>query len=159
MLFRRPNMNNIVYTATSNGDTGVNKSYLMMKNMAYETTGFSSSVCDDYANLTGKVMSRETYGQLYREISSLENPYLIHSNKVVQNILGGQDEAMAFEKAIINQNNRYICQGDKTTTEISELVGGDFRAGGMGTNRQPQDMSFSVRKLCEKYNLPIVVFD
>ena len=97
--------------------------------------------------------------KLYREISSLENPNLIHSNRVVQNILGGQDEAMAFEKAIINQNNRYICQGDKTTTEISELVGGDFRAGGMGTNRQPQDMSFSVRKLCEKYNLPIVVFD
>ena len=77
-------MNNIVYTATSNGDTGVNKSYLMMKNMAYETIGFSSSVCDDYANLTGKVMSRETYGQLYREISSLENPNLIHSNSVVQ---------------------------------------------------------------------------
>ncbi len=159
ILFRRPNQNNVVYAALENGDTGANKDYSAMMKFAFENKGFSEFVCKDYATLTGKVLARETYGKLYREISSLENPHSIHSNKVVKDILGGQDEALAFEKAIINGNNKLVCQGDKTTTDFSELVAGDLRAGGMGTNRQPQDMSFSVRKLCEKYNLPIVVFD
>lgn len=159
MLFRRPNMNNVTYISVENGSTGVNKAYHVLQKFAFEDIGFSEVCCKNYAEIIGKTMSRETYGKLYREISSLENPNLIHQNKVVQQILGGQDEAMAFEKAIIKTNNHYICQGDKTTVEFSEAVAGDLRAGGIGTNRQPQDMSFSVRKLCEKYNLPIVVFD
>lgn len=159
MLFRRPNMNNVTFMSVRNGDTGPEKTYHVLKQFAFENIGFSEVCCKNYAEIIGKSMSRETYGKLYREISALENPNLIHSNKVVQQILGGQDEAMAFEKAIIKTNNHYICKGDKTTVEISEAVAGDLRAGGIGTNRQPQDMSFSVRKLCEKYDLPIVVFD
>lgn len=159
MLFRRPNMNNVTYISVKNGNTGVDKTYRVLQKFAFEDIGFSEVCCKNYAEIIGKTMSRETYGKLYREISSLENPYLIHQNKVVQQILGGQDEAMAFEKAIIKTNNHYICKGDKTTVEISEAVAGDLRAGGIGTNRQPQDMSFSVRKLCEEYNLPIVIFD
>ena len=42
---------------------------------------------------------------------------------------------------------------------FSEAIASDLQVGSIGTNRQPEEISYIVRKLCQDNNWPIVRFD
>lgn len=156
MIFRRPNADNICYTSPTNGNVGAEKGYDLFRSFFETNEHFALNARREYNALTGKEIDETTYARLYRSIANTA-PETIHTNPAVKQILGGENEAIAFEQAIARTQNS-LMSGTKETTNISELVIADAHAGGIGTNRTAEEVSYEVRKMSEnKY--PIVEFD
>jgi len=67
-----------------------------------------------------------------------------------------------FEKAIIDNNEIFVASSKnapKGEWHFSELVASDLQVGFIGTNRNPANISYTVRKLCEENNWSIVYFE
>lgn len=160
--FRRPDMNKISVTSKNNANLGIEKEYRHEREWLMKSENFSKGVKKQYSELSSKPISDKDYALIFREIQTLENPNLIHSNKTVQRILGGETEAKMFEKAIIDNNEIFVAtskNAPKGEWRFSELVASDLEVGFIGTNRKPEEVSFAVRKLAEENHWPIVYFD
>ncbi len=151
VIFRRPNQNNISCAVNSNANTGANKDYDNVLRR-YKYPDFSYHAQQAYGELSGQTLGNDTYARLFQEISELDDMRKIHSNPNVIKILGGKKEAKEFENAIIKTNQ-------SLTTGQSELVISDPRGGAIGSIQDANEIDYSIRKFCQKYNYGIVEFD
>src|SRR5574344_2076939 len=160
--FRRPDMNKISTVSKYNLNSGTMKSYTEERSLSLNDCNFSQYAKKRYKELTSKDISDKDYALIFREIQNLKKPEFIHTNKVVQKILGDEKSAKLFEDSIIQTNENFL-SSSKTATgkdwRFSEIVASDLEAGFLGTNRFPKEISYNLRKFCEENDLPIVVFD
>ncbi len=95
----------------------------------------------------------EQYAKVFKE-ASVSRMNEIHSNKVIQEVLGGEKRALEFEKAVANVNKEL----ESTAEHYGEVVICDPEAGFIGTKTGAESISYELRKFCEEQKLPIVEF-
>lgn len=154
LITRQLDMDNICFIRPHTSNTKFMKDYTFMSIKSRNDVHFAHGLKDKYFNLTQKSITDEQYAQLFREIPR-DDLSKIHSNPRVIEILGGEKEAMAFEKAVATQNNAYI---SKET--FSEAVAGELEWGALGTKRENlSEIPFELRKFAQENHLPFVKFD
>ncbi len=154
LITRRLNMDNICFIRPQTSNTKYLKDYTFMSIKSRSDVHFANGLKQKYAKLTNKTLSDEQYAELFREIprDNIEN---IHKNQKIIKILGGEKEAIAFENAVIAQNNAYISK-----EVFSEAVVGDLEWGAIGTKRlNLSEIPFELRKFAQENNIPFVMFN
>lgn len=150
LIARRPDMDNIVFLHNANGATGYGKDAQTALNLMKSNVEYAQGVRNKFRELTAKTISEEQYAQLFREIPRDEITK-IHTTPRVIEILGGEQEALAFEKAVAAQNETYI-----SARTYSETVMDNVRWGAYGTKNDPQQLPFEFRKFLQDNNITIV---
>lgn len=154
LVTRRLDMDNICYIRPHASNTKYMKDYTFMSIKTRSDAHFAHGLKQKYSDLTQKTISDEQYAALFREIPR-DDIGKIHSNPKVIEILGGENEAMAFEKAVRQQNNVYI---PKET--FSEAVAGDLEWGALGTKRENlSEIPFELRQFAQEKHLHFIKFD
>ncbi len=154
LVTKRLDMDNICFIRSHTSNTKFMKDYQFMSSKSRSDIHFSRGLRQKYSDLTQKTISDEQYAALFREIPRDEMGK-IHSNPRVIEILGGEKEAVAFEKAVRAQNEVYI---PKET--FSEAVAGDLEWGALGTKRENlSEIPFELRKFAQENKLFFIKFD
>lgn len=150
LIARRPDMDNIAFLRNANGSTGFGKdaegAITLMKN----NVEYAQGVRSRFTDLTAKTISEEQYAQLFREIPRDEITKIHTSPRIIE-ILGGEKEALAFEKAVAAQNETY-----NSARTYSEAVMDNLRWGAVGVKIDPQEISYSLRRFLQDNNITIV---
>ena len=148
ILFRKVDMDNISLASTKNANSGANKDYLRAKEWILGGSSYGTKVRNTYQELTSKTISESEYAKLYR-IASNPNMKLcdIHSNKQIQQILGGEKEAKAFEESISKINELFVsCEKTNGKGFVPEIVAHDLEMAGIGTNKTASEVDYQLRK-------------
>ena len=151
LISRRIDMDNIGFMRPCTSNTKFLKDKNSINAYLRSDIHFSRELKNKYFKMTSKNITDEQYAQLFREIPR-DNPYCIHSTPKVIEILGGEKEAMAFEKAVIAQNGVYT-----RGVTFSEAVAIDLEWGALGTKRSNlNELPYDLRKFAQENNLVIV---
>jgi len=155
--FRHIDPSDICFSKGGNGGTGFGKDYDAAKRLflnSNEHNTFNIKVKENYFNLTGKQLSDKDYALIYKEASYFDVPQQIHSNSAIQKILGGEENALKFEQAVINENDALARASN------CELVAQDLELGWVGTRRtDPANIDYLWRKELQDNNVLIIRFD
>lgn len=145
--FRQMNMNNIGAAFARNTKYG----------KGYEKFGRYYAYDKNFPDFVRKQLSFEVsdkqYGKVFNEVQDI-GINEIHSNKSIQKILGGEAQALEFEKAVINVNKGL----ESTAKDYNEVVICDPEVGFVGTKRGFENIDYELRKFCEENNILIVEF-
>ena len=148
IIFRQADMDNISIAATKNANSGANKDYHEAKQWILGGSGYGQRVRTAYQEITSKTITENEYAKLYR-IASNPNMKLndIHLNKQIQEILGGEKEAKAFEDSISKINETFVsCEKSKNNGFVPEIVTHDLEIACIGSNRSVSEIDYQLRK-------------
>ena len=148
ILFRQIDMDNISLASIKNANSGAEKGYKTARQWILSGSSYGKKVRTAYQELTSKTITESEYAKLYR-IASSPNMKLgdIHSNRQIQQILGGEKEAKAFEESVSKVNETFV-SSPKTDGKgfVPEIVTHDLEMAGIGTNRTASEVEYQVRK-------------
>ncbi len=145
--FRQYNMNNIGSAFLRNTKYG--KDYEKFNLYYMKDKRFTNKVKQQLSFS----ISDEQYARVFNEASGIKMNE-IHSNRAIQEILGGEKQAAEFEKAVANVNKEL----ESTMERYGEVVVCDPELGFIGTKNGVESLSYELRRFCEEKNIPIVEF-
>ena len=131
-----------------NANSGAEKAYFIAKQWILGGSDYGNRVRNAYQELTSKIITENEYAKLYRIAS---NPKIklkdVHSNKQIQQILGGEAEAKAFEDSISKINETFVsCEKSQGNGFVPEIVTHDLEIACIGTNRTASEIDYQLRK-------------
>ena len=147
VIFDKLNMNNMGRISPANANTKYAKSVEKVLGYMHSDGCFVNKFKECYPH----AITDKEYALVFREVQGLELSQ-IATNKNIQKILGSEEKAQDFVKALKETNTHFASTADI----FDEAVAMDMRAGAIGIKGKANELSFSLRKFLEESNIAIV---